>query len=98
MNATTQTLKLGELDNPTVFRIVRARWIHRGSQIVRTIPGESRAIQTRTKRGAAGDLSAWIKRWANIEMVWDEDYRCWRNVKPVGTLLVVMVYTEAGRD
>lgn len=96
MTATpTATRKLGELDNPQISRIVRARWIHRGSQIVRTIPGESRAIQLRGKRGAEGDLSAWVKRWANLEMVWDADYGCWRNVKPVGTLLVVMVYTDS---
>lgn len=38
------------------------------------------------------DIARAIKRWSDVEMVWDELYGCWRNVAPVGQVVVIMAY------
>lgn len=39
-----------------------------------------------------GDLERAVKRWSDVEMTWDELYGCWRNVAPVGQVIVIMAY------
>lgn len=38
------------------------------------------------------DIARAVKRWGEVEMVWDELYGCWRNVAPVGHVVVIMAY------
>jgi len=38
------------------------------------------------------DLERAVKRWGDVEMTWDELYGCWRNVSPVGHVIVIMAY------
>ena len=38
------------------------------------------------------DIARAVKRWGDVEMTWDELYGCWRNVSPVGHVVVIMAY------
>lgn len=86
--ATATTVKLGELKG-----IERVSWQHKGSPRVRRIPGDvSWGPSSVYKLTNAQRLADITRRFSAVELQWDDAYECWRNSRPVGTLLVVMVY------